>query len=137
MERHWKLTDVLFEERFSLGKFRPLWFTHEAHLRLAWIYITKYGVASAFQKYSEQLYEFAIKYNATSKYNATVTYAAIKIVAHYILKSNSDNFKDFITEFPELKANFKDLLAKHYSKNIFTLEIAKKTILEPDLIPFE
>lgn len=137
MERHWKLTDEAFEERFSTGKFRPLWFTHEAHVRLAWIYITKYGATLAFQKYSEQLYEFAIKYNATSKYNATVTYAAIKIVAHYIQKSASNNFKDFITEFPQLRANFKELLAKHYSSDIFTSEIAKKTILEPDLIPFE
>ena len=32
MERHWKISDTEFETKFTNNTFKPLWFTHEAHL---------------------------------------------------------------------------------------------------------
>ena len=136
MEKHWKLSDDEFEEQFSTCNFRPLWFTHEAHLRLAWFYVTKYRSEIAFEKYSTQLQNFARKYNADGKYNATVTFASIQIIKHFIEKSNTYDFQDFINEFPQLKGNFKEILATYYSGDIFTSKEAKKHILQPDLMPF-
>jgi len=136
MERHRKLSNEEFEEQFANCKLRPLWFTHEAHLRLAWIYITKYGSEIAFEKYSNQLQKFAKKYNAVGKYNATVTYASIQIMTHFIEKSNAYGFQDFINEFPQLKSKFKELLTTHYSGDVFTSIEAKQHILQPDLVPF-
>ena len=136
MEKHWKLSEEEFEEKFSTCSFRPLWFTHEAHLRLAWMYVNKYGKEIAFEKYSEQLQAFANKYNAKGKYNATVTYASIQIMSRFIEKSEAYDFQDFINEFPELKSKFKGLLTTHYSSDIFTSKEAKKHILQPDLVPF-
>lgn len=135
MERHWKISDEEFEEKFSTTNFRPFWFTHEAHLRLAWIYVTKYGKEIAFKKYSEQLQDFALKYNATNKYNATVTFASIEIMQHFIDKSNAYDFQDFMNEFPQLKEDFKSVLKQHYSGDIFTSKEAKQNILQPDLLP--
>lgn len=136
MEKHWKLSEEEFEEKFSSCTFRPLWFTHEAHLRLAWIYISKYGKEIAFEKYSNQLQAFANKYNADGKYNATVTFASIQIMNHFMNKSESYDFQDFINEFPQLKVNFKQVLQTHYSGDIFTSREAKQQILQPDLVPF-
>lgn len=137
MEKHWKLSDEEFEMKFEKLEFRPLWFTHEAHLRLAWIYVTKYGKKTAFEKYSSQLQEFAKKYSADGKYNATVTFASIQIMSNFIDKSDMYDFQDFINEFPQLKTNFKGVLETHYSGNIFTLIEAKQQILQPDLQPFK
>lgn len=136
MEKHWKLSEEEFEEKFSSCTFRPLWFTHEAHLRLAWIYISKYGKDIAFEKYSNQLQAFANKYNADGKYNATVTFASIQIMNHFMNESESYDFQDFINEFPQLKVNFKQVLQTHYSGDIFTSKEAKENILQPDLVPF-
>ena len=136
MERHWKISDIEFEEQFTLNKFRPLWFTHEAHLRLAWIYITKYGKEIAFEKYSKQLQDFANKYNADGKYNATVTFASIQIMDKYIQNSDAYDFQDFINEFSQLKSNFKAIISIHYSGDVFASKEAKQNILLPDLIPF-
>ena len=136
MEKHWKLSNDEFEEQFSTCNFRPLWFTHEAHLRLAWIYIIKYGKKLAFEKYRRQLQDFADKYNAEGKYNATVTFASIEIISNYIQNSDAYDFQDFIKEFPQLKTNFKGVLQTHYSGDIFTTKEAKQQILQPDLIPF-
>lgn len=136
MERHWKISDTEFETKFTNNTFKPLWFTHEAHLRLAWIYITKYGKEIAFKKYSEQLKAFADKYNADGKYNATVTYASIEIMHKYIQNSNAYDFQDFIKEFSKLKTNFKEIITSFYSGNIFTSKEAKQQILQPDLKSF-
>ena len=136
MERHWKVSDSEFEEQFTLNKFRPLWFTHEAHLRLAWIYVTKYGKEIAFEKYSKQLQNFADKYNAEGKYNATVTFASIQIINHYIKNADAYDFQDVINEFSLLKTNFKEIISAYYSDDIFTSKEAKQHILQPDLKSF-
>ncbi len=137
MEKHWKISDEEFEVKFEKLEFRPLWFSHEAHLRLAWIYVKKYGHEIAFEKYSSQLQDFANKYNADGKYNATVTFASIQIMKNFIDKSDAYDFQDFINEFPELKTNFKKILGKHYSGDIFSSLDAKQHIRHPDLEPFK
>ena len=136
MERHWRLSDSEFEAQFKNSTFRPLRFSHEAHLRLAWILIKKYQATKAYMYYKDQLWSFAQKYKAETKFNLTITYASIKIMDVYMSNSNSQNFKEFIAEFPELKTNFKSLLKNYYSKDIFTSLEAKKQIIEPDLHPF-
>ena len=37
MEQHYTLTDNEFEKQFQTSSLDPAIFTHEAHLRLAWI----------------------------------------------------------------------------------------------------
>jgi hypothetical protein len=44
MNSPFKLRDELFEKQFQNCQFNPALFNHEAHLRLAWIHITKYGL---------------------------------------------------------------------------------------------
>jgi hypothetical protein len=73
---------------------------------------------------------------AADKYNKTLTIAGIKAVNHFIKRSQSHNFYDFIHEFPRLKNNFRELMRAHYSQDIFTLPSAKRKFLEPDLLPF-
>ena len=137
MENHFDLSDSDFEKKFISCKLNPLVFTHEAHLRLAWININKYGIKQAEKNIQNQLQKFVKFVGAKDKYNMTLTLAAIKAVYHFMLKSNSHNFKDFITEFPQLKYNFKELMDCHYGFDIYTSEKAKTVFLEPDLIPFD
>ncbi len=136
MEQHRQLTDLEFEKQFAYGDLDPVSFSHEAHLRLAWIYINKYGEDSACEIICDQILNFATKHGDPEKFNKTVTIAAIKAVNHFIQKSNSTNFIDFIQEFPRLKYNFKELLDFHYGFDIFNSESAKKEYLEPDLLSF-
>jgi hypothetical protein len=126
MEKHFDLTDLEFEKKFESCNLNPEIFTHEAHLRLAWIHITKYRQEIAIQNICRQLITFVDSIGAKNKYNQTLTVAAIKAVYHFIRKLNSNIFPDFINEFPRLKYNFKDLINFHYQENIFKSEEAKK-----------
>ncbi|MGB5819448.1 MAG: hypothetical protein WBG90_08165 [Saonia sp.] len=137
MENHFKLNDTELQLQFTDCSLDPSLFSHEAHLRLAWIHIQKYGLESAIQNLCKQIAAYATSVGATDKFNNTVTVAAIKAVYHFIQKSKSDNFRDFIQEFPRLQHNFKELMNAHYGFDIFTLERAKRTFMEPDLLPFD
>lgn len=136
MEAHFALTDNEFERQFALAVLDRELFTHEAHLRLAWMHISKYGEEQAIANVCSQLLNFVTRLGAVPKYNVTVTIAAIKAVHHFMQKSGSDSFAGFIREFPRLKYNFKEVIAQHYSVDIFTSEQAKQTYLEPDLLEF-
>lgn len=137
MEKHFELSDSEFEQQFISCELNPAYFSHEAHLRLAWININKYGIKQAEKNIQNQLQRFVESVGAKDKYNTTLTIAAIKAVYHFILQSHSDNFKSFITEFPRLKYNFKELINCHYGFDIYHSNLAKTKYLEPDLIPFE
>ena len=137
MEKHFNLSDSEFEKKFISCELNPLDFTHEAHLRLAWININEYGFKQAEKNIQSELQNFVEFVGAKDKYNMTLTLAAIKAVYHFMLKSKSNNFKDFIMEFPRLKNNFKDLMACHYGVDIYQSDKAKMEFLKPDLIPFD
>jgi hypothetical protein len=136
MSIHFDLTDAEFELAFKERTLDPTLFTHEAHLRLAWIHVRQYGVEHAIENINQQLLQFVDYVGARDKFNKTVTVAAIRAVNHFINKSKSESFADFIQEFPRLKYNFKELLAFHYGYEIFKSEKAKKEYIEPDLLPF-
>jgi len=137
LEKHYQLTDAEFEKQFANCTLDAKLFSHEAHLRLAWIHLDKYGIDQAIQSICLQLVNFVDSLGASDKYNKTVTIAAVRAVYHFMLKSETANFKDFIAENPRLKHNFKELLRFHYKTDIFNSELAKKEYLEPELLPFD
>ncbi len=137
MEKHFDLSDREFEDRFANGTFDPTLFSHEAHLRLAWIHVTNNGEAMAIKNVCDQLMRFVTLVGAKDKYNHTLTIAAVKAVNHFVRKSKSDTFHDFISEFPRLKYNFKELMAVHYGVDIYNSLQAKAVFIEPDLVPFD
>ncbi|MBI3219209.1 MAG: hypothetical protein HYZ44_06835 [Bacteroidetes bacterium] len=137
MENHYELSDREFESQFAKGTFNPALFSHAAHLRLAWIHVTKYGETIAIQNITDQLKQFVTIVGAEDKYNHTLTVAAVKAVHHFVKKSQSTTFYDFINEFPRLKYNFKELMAVHYGLDIYNLPEAKAEFIEPDLVAFD
>ncbi|WP_299123717.1 hypothetical protein [uncultured Tenacibaculum sp.] len=136
MISHNELTDKKFILQFENCSLNPSLFSHEAHIRLAWIYIKKYGCQKAEERVQKYLKAFVKHVGATDKYNTTLTIAAIKIVAHFIKKSDKNNFKEFILEHPQLNTNFKLLINSHYSIDIYNSILAKEKYMEPDLKTF-
>lgn len=136
MEKHYRFSDEVYEQKFRDGKFPPLYFSHEAHLRLAYIHLIKYGLDQSIENMCTQIYDFAIKYGATMKFNATVTYASLQIMYYYMEKGASTSFPELMEEFPHLLQDFKGEIQKHYSWDVFRSPEAKAKIQQPDLKPF-
>ena len=137
MQSHYNYSDTQFIHLLDTCELDPSIFSHEAHLRLAWIHIKNKGIAQAIETVQNQIKNYVEHLGVIDKYNTTLTVAATKAVYHFMLKSQADSFKDFIEEFPRLKYNFKELMAYHYVFDIYNLEQAKTKFLEPDLLPFD
>ena len=136
-QMHWKLSDRAFEKSFADSSLDPELFDHEAHIRLAWIHIHQHGLDQAIENIKRQLKQYVKVLGAEDKYNETLTVAAARAVYHFMLKSKSTTFKNFIAEFPRLKYNFKELIDAHYGVDIYRSAEAKKKYLEPGLLPFD
>ena len=136
MDHHLKLTDAQFLGHFNDCTLPPALFSHEAHLRLAWLNIKQLGAALAITKVQSQIKAYVKAVGATDKYNTTLTIAAVQMVNHFMQRSNAKHFTDFMKEYPQLKADFKRLIKAHYSFDIFNSAQAKTTYLAPDLQPF-
>ena len=136
-EKHYRFSDEVYEQKFREIKFPPLYFSHEAHLRLAYIHLKKYGLEQSVKNMCSQIYDFAIKYGATMKFNATVTYASLQIMNHYMAEAECGSFPDLMKEFPHLLIDFKAEIQKYYSWDVFRSQEAKAQIHEPDLRPFK
>lgn len=136
IQSHIELTDEEFELQFQRFTFKPTLFSHEAHLRLAYIHIRKYGMAQAEINMVRQIKEYAEYYGANDKFNKTVTIASVKVMNHFIEKATKDSFHELIEEFPNLMQDFRSILSQHYSFNVFGDRRAKKEFIEPDLLHF-
>ncbi len=137
MTNHYQFNDATFARQFAAGTLDPTLFTHEAHLRLAWIHLKRHGVEQAAEIVSTQILQYTTQLGAQAKFNKTLTVAAVRVVHHFMLKVELPTFPTFIATYPRLLHNFKDLLAQHYDMDIFRSERAKAIYLEPDLLPFD
>ncbi|MFY0687009.1 MAG: hypothetical protein JXQ90_07590 [Cyclobacteriaceae bacterium] len=135
MEQHYTLTDESFKEQFANLTLSPSLFTHEAHIRLAWIHIRDHGILEAIDNIRTQIKRFAAHHGDPDKYNETLTVAAVRVVYHFMHKHEYSSYKSFIQENPRLISNFKALIKTHYSFDIFSKQ-AKENFLVPDLVPF-
>ena len=136
-EPHFRLSDEAFALQSAEGTLKPGLFSHVAHLRLAYIHLQRHGLEQAIANMNTQILAFAIQQNVPDNVNRTVTTAAVYTMHSFMQRSTKPGFEALMQEFPQLKTDFKGLLAKHYSGDIFTSREAKAQFLEPDLAPFE
>lgn len=133
---HYDFSDEEYMIRFKAMTFPPRLFSHEAHLRLAFLHIQQYGVTQAARNMQDQIKGLALKFGAT-KYHDTITVAAVNAVNHFHQLDPELAFPALIAKHTVLMSDFKALLNSHYSYDIFTSALAKESYQAPDIQPFE
>lgn len=136
MECHKELNDVAFVKAFESFTLMPQLFNHEAHLRLAWIHINRYGIIAAQDIVVNLIKSYVVHFGADDKYHHTLTIAAIRTVYHFYQKTSAYSFDGLLNEFPRLKFQFKELIDAHYSEAVINSEVAKYKFVEPDLLMY-
>ncbi|MCB0638204.1 MAG: hypothetical protein KDC54_16355 [Lewinella sp.] len=136
MEAHYQLSDAGFAAAFADLSLDPILFTHEAHLRLAWIHLRQADPAAVSNLLCTQIPRYASHVGAPGKFHRTVTVAAVYAVAHFMQNDEATTFPAFLAAHPRLKTHFRELLATHYSFDIFASEKARVDYLPPDVLPF-
>ena len=99
--------DCEFRSAFEACSVAPSEFNHEAHVRLAYIYLVEGDTDSAVRKMRESLLAF-LQHNGIppGKFHETLTRAWVLAVRHFMdisgNKSGSVSAPDFIARNPEL-----------------------------------
>ena len=123
-----------FQSAFEAHTVTPARFTHEAHVRLAYVYLAQHEVEAAVRRMREALLSF-IERNGIprSKFHETITGAWVLAVRHFMDRSTSSSFADFVARNPELLDG--KIMLTHYSASVLFSSDAREAFVEPDLDP--
>lgn len=141
MESHFKqphflLSDHEFIDQFENLQLNPAYFTHLAHIRLAWLYIKEFGVERAANIICDRIRNFDKKFDNGLKFNKTVTIAFVHLINERQQLGIYRDFESFLDANEVLIYEYKELISKHYSFDPFNSEKARHEYLLPDLMPF-
>ena len=127
-------SDRRFRAAFESHRVPPSQFSHEAHVRLAYIYLAERDVESATRRMREALLDF-IEHNGIprSKFHETITRAWVLAVRHFMDRSSSSSSADFLSKNPELLDG--RIMFTHYSASVLFSSDARTSFVEPDLDP--
>ncbi|MCW8844685.1 MAG: hypothetical protein OQK99_02520 [Gammaproteobacteria bacterium] len=112
---------------------REKW-SHEAHIRMAWLYLTCYPLEQALEKICSgiQRYNKAVT-GSTDGYHHTVTLAFSRLIAARL--APGEDYAAFRVANPDLYASRPPVLARFYSDEHLFSEQAKREWRNPDLEP--
>lgn len=111
-EKHQLLTDQEFEQQFENCTLPPVLVTYEAHLRLAYIHVKKYGIKKAAVTLYKQLTTFNIKFGHVLIVSKNNIKAFVKLIYDFIKKATTTSFRGLLLEFPDFKTHFYALLVQ-------------------------
>ncbi len=127
------LDDDAFLATFERGEFGGDAFPHTAHLRMAWLYVTRLGAEAAIDRAAGGIRNLAKANGKPNLYHDTLTRAWVYLVADAITRTPSAGFDEFLAHNPRLLD--KRLLLEYYSPDLLSSALARATWIAPDLAP--
>jgi hypothetical protein len=109
-------------------------FKHLDHVRLAWIYIRRWGARAAEERIARSIYRFALSLGHGEKYHATITTAWMRLVhSAYCSTPAIEDFDRFISSHAWLAD--KRNIHLFYSQSLLSSPQARQQWIEPDIRP--
>jgi len=110
--------------------------THEAHLRMAWGYLSRHPAHEAEQLIRQgiQRYNIVNKTRVSRGFHESVTACFVRLVAAAVRAGPpAENFDEFRRRHPHLLQSA--VVYNHYSPELLATEDARTRFVEPDLCP--
>ena len=107
-------------------------FTHTAHVRVAWWYLTRASLPEALLHFATALQRFAAAKGATGKYHETVTVAWMLIIADRLSAKPGSVWTEFAAANPDLFES-PSVLGKYYAPETLASERARRAFVLPDI----
>lgn len=109
-------------------------FPHRDHIRMAWLYLRNATWEDGCARICSGLRRLTSAHGAPGKYHETMTRFWARIVRHAIeAVPDIRDFDAFIAQHPRLLD--RRLIEQHYSPGLLNGEAARRTWVEPDLLP--
>jgi len=133
------MDDDAFVARFEACGIPLEEWNHRAHLRVAWTYLRRHGLAEATRRMREGVQRFNsskhVEDNLESGYHETLTVAWLRILdATMRIHGAESDATTFLDKHTQLHSRV--LLRLYYSRERIMTWEAKRHFVEPDLAPF-
>ena len=124
---------------FESAELNPEDFTHEQHIRMAWLLLREADLLEAITRYREALKKITRKFGAETKYHETITWFFLVTIAERMETIASIHSKEcwisFRTANWELFEGNPSWLERNYSGERLTSELARRQFVLPDRLP--
>lgn len=126
------MTDDEFLDAFEAAVIpRPDW-THDAHVRMAWLYLNRYPAADALERVRNGIQKLNVRNGVLEGYHETITVAFVRVISARLL--HAEPYESFRARNPDLYDRSLCPILKHYTRErLFSAE-ARAGFLEPDLV---
>jgi hypothetical protein len=126
------LADDELLARFEDGSLPDGGFHHEQHVRVAWMFVCRYGMPDALGRFSQALKRFAEAKGAVGLYHETITWAYLLLVAERIARGPGDTWDRFAAANPDLLTWKPSLLTRYYTAETLRSDLARQVFVMPD-----
>lgn len=127
------MTDDEFLAAFEAAAFtRPEW-THAAHVRMAWLYLTRVPAARALELVRTGIQKLNARIGSPDGYHETITVAFVRVMAARL--EPGEDYAHFRDRNPDLFDRTLTSLLRHYTKERLRSPEARRAFAEPDVAP--
>jgi hypothetical protein len=127
------LTDAELLDGFEQCTLPNSAFHHEDHIRVAFLYLSRFSVLEALQRFQDGLKRFAAWHGKADLYNETVTWAYILLIRERMARAGlTQDWPSFKASNPDLFDRRPDVLSRYYRPETLSSPLAKSTFLFPD-----
>jgi hypothetical protein len=107
-------------------------FHHQQHVRVAWLYVKRYGVAEAIPRFSAALKRFAAAKGAPKLYHETITWAYLLLINERMAREPVETWTAFAEAHTDLLSWKPSVLDHYYSQELLWSELARTVFVMPD-----
>ena len=120
---------------FESGTLANEGFHHADHVHMAFLYLCRYPVLQAIERFSTALAGFAAAKGKPQLYNETVTWAFLLLIRERMARAEREQtWDEFANQNPDLLTWKDNILKKYYRGETLSSPLAKKIFLLPDKI---
>ena len=109
-------------------------FHHREHVRVAWMYVMRHGVAGALTGFGDALKRFAVAKDKPQLYHETITWAYLLLIGERIARHRVATWDAFAQQHADLLAWKPSVLDRYYTTELLWSDLARKTFVMPDRV---
>ena len=127
------LDDPAFLEAFESCRLRSDQFHHRDHLRLAWLYVQRYPLGEALDRFAAGLRRLAAAFGKAALYHETITFAYLLLTHERIARMvPGGDWPAFVRENADLLTWRPSILRMYYSEALLESDLARRVFVWPD-----
>jgi hypothetical protein len=107
-------------------------FHHAQHVRVAWIYVDRYGMPAAIQRFTSALKRFAAAKQKPGLYHETITWAYLLLIAERVARRPAAGWEGFVAANQDLLQWKPSILDALYTPETLWSSLARNTFVMPD-----